>query len=309
MTTARLNALQNTDQIFACYTGMETDLIFNHDVALPGFASYPLLENAEGRALLDSYYQNLIKVAALNNAGVILDTVSWVANRDRGAALGYAPDSLAKINLDAVELVSDIAARNPNVPAVLSAQIGPRGDGYKIEHLMTAAEAEAYHSIQIATLAQTPVDIISAFTLGYVEEAVGIVNACKAIGKPVAISFTIETDGLLPTGTTLKDAIGQVDSITESAAAYFLVNCAHPDHIENALEYAPWVKRVRGIVANASRCSHAELDAATELDDGNPAELAQQLKQIRQSFPHMTIFGGCCGTDMRHMAAILAQLK
>lgn len=286
------------------YVGMETDLIFNRGVDLPGFASYPLLESKEGRELLEGYLKDMIALGNESGTGVILESPTWVANRDRAAALGYKPNALRDLNQQAVALMAEVRAANGDVPTIISANLGPRDDAYAPEAQMTPWEAEDYHSEQISALADTAVDVISGYTLAYPAEAIGIVRAARRYGLPVVIAFTVETDGKLPIGITLEDAVSQVDAATDGYAAYFMINCAHPDHFKTVLEDRPWMQRVRGIVANASRCSHAELDEAEELDDGDPIELAQQLSEIRRMFPHIMVLGGCCGTDMRHMAKI-----
>ncbi len=290
--------------LFLTYVGMETDLIFTRGIDLPGFASYPLLETAEGRALLQDYMQDLIALGRATGAGVILESPTWAANRDRAADLGYTPEQLKEFNQQAVALMDAVRGTEVDVPVVISANLGPRGDAYAPADQMTADEAESYHSEQIAALAATNVDVISAYTLAYSAEAVGIVQAARRFALPVVVSFTVETDGRLPTGETLEEAITKVDKATDEYAAYFMINCAHPDHFSEVLQDAPWMKRIKGIVANASRCSHAELDEAEELDDGNPEELGQKLAQIKRLFPDIRVLGGCCGTDMRHMQCI-----
>ena len=291
-------------KLLLAYVGMETDLIFNRGVDLPGFASYPLLETNEGRELLEGYLKDMIALGKESGTGVILESPTWVANCDRGAALGYTPDALKDLNQQAVALMAEVRAANGDVPTVISANLGPRDDAYAPDAQMSAEEAEHYHSEQISALSETDVDVISGYTLAYPAEAVGIVRAARRFGLPVVISFTVETDGKLPTGSTLEDAISQVDAATDDYAAYFMINCAHPDHFKSALEDRPWMQRVRGIVANASRCSHAELAAAEGLDAGDPTELAQAVTEIRRTFLHILVLGGCCGTDMRHMAKI-----
>ena len=141
--------------------------------------------------------------------------------------------------------------------------------------------------------------------MNYVEEPIGIARAAKAAGMPVVISFTLETDGRLPTGQTLKDAIVEIDAETGKAPAYYMINCAHPTHFEGALEAGEaWIKRLRGLRANASTRSHAELDQATDLDAGNPVELGRQYAELRRKLRHVTVLGGCCGTDFRHVEQI-----
>ncbi|MCP3972792.1 MAG: homocysteine S-methyltransferase [Rhodobacteraceae bacterium] len=290
--------------LLLAYVGMETDLIFTRGIDLPGFASYPLLETQDGRAILEGYLKDMIALGKENGTGVILESPTWVANRDRGAAIGYAPDTLKHLNKQAVALMAEVRAKNGDVPTVISANLGPRDDAYAPEAQMSADEAERYHSEQISALAETDADVVSGYTLAYPAEATGIVRAARRFGLPVVIAFTVEIDGKLPTGNTLEAAISEVDAATDGYAAYFMINCAHPDHFKSVLADTPWMKRVQGIVANASRCSHAELDEAEELDDGDPTELAEQLSGIRRQFPHIRVLGGCCGTDMRHMAKI-----
>ena len=293
----------NTD-LYLTYTGMETDLLFTQNVDLPGFASYPLLETDHGRAHLSRYAADLIALGQEYGVDVILESATWVANRDRGAAIGYTPEKLIELNKKAISHVSEARDKFGNRPTLISANVGPRSDAYAPGEQMNAEEAEAYHSEQIATLAATEADMISGYTIAYPAEAVGIVRAAKSVGIPVVIAFTVEVDGRLPTGATLEQAIAQVDDATEGYASYFMINCAHPDHFESTLSDGSWMQRVRGIVANASRCSHAELDEAKVLDDGDPIELGKQLAEIRRRFPHINVLGGCCGTDMRHMQSI-----
>ena len=290
--------------LLLAYVGMETDLIFNRGVDLPGFASYPLLESDAGRAILEDYFEGLIALGKASGAGVILESPTWMANRDRGAGIGYSAEQLRHLNRKAISLMSGVRERHGDVPTILSANIGPRDDAYAPDVQMTAEEAESYHSDQISALTDTEVDVISGYTLAHTSEAIGIARAARRFNLPVVISFTVETDGNLPTGISLADAVAEVDSSTDGYPAYYMINCAHPDHFETVLADAPWMRRVKGIVANASRCSHAELDEAETLDDGNPSELGQQLAGIRRRFPHIRVLGGCCGTDMRHMKAI-----
>jgi len=188
---------------------------------------------------------------------------------------------------------------------VISGCVGPRGDGYDPAHVMSAEEAERYHAEQIRVFAATAADVVTAITMTNVPEAIGVTRAARAAGMPVVISFTVETDGRLPTGDSLKDAIERVDAATGEGPAYYMINCAHPTHFEGALAGGePWARRLRGLRANASTKSHAELDEAEELDDGNPAELGAQYRALRDRLPHLVVLGGCCGTDHRHIGAI-----
>lgn len=298
----------NADDLFLCYVGLETDLLFNQGFELPGFSSYPLLETEAGRAALMQSYKDQISLACENGVGLQLDSCTWMANRDRAAAIGYSPDAVMQANRDAVALIAEARDRFGDCPTVLSANVGTRSDAYAPNEIMSVEDAAEYHAEQMAVLAETDLDVISAMTLSYAEEAAGIALAAKSHGLPMTVSFTVETDGRLPTGQNLGDAIQQVDAATDSYPLHYMINCAHPDHFADILDgNADWMPRLRGIVANASRCSHAELDEAEELDDGNPEELGSQLAAIRQRLPHIFMLGGCCGTDLRHMAQIIRQ--
>ena len=309
MAKERRNLPQLGKGIFACYTGMDTDLLYNRGIDLPGFASYPLLSNPEHKNILREYYSNLIDLARELNVGVILDSVTWAANRERGAKLGFTTDDLKKFNINAIELIANVRNEKGYLPTVLCGQVGPRGDGYILSNLMTTQEAEDYHSEQIEVYSQTQADLVSAFTIGYAEEAAGVVRAAQRYNIPVAIAFTVGTDGCLPIGMSVREAIEQVDAESNGGALYFLINCAHPDHFKNIFNNEPWMQRIRGVVANASRCSHAELEVAEELDDGDPKELGEQVGGLRKKYSHFNIFGGCCGSDLRHMERILTEAK
>ena len=300
---------QLREGIFLSYMGMETDLIFNRGIDLPGFASYPLLETTEGCETLRGYYAQLIDMARQKDVGVFLESVTWVANRDRGAAIGYSPKTLKESNIAAIDFIARVREEKGDLPTLLSAQMGPRGDGYAPTELMTTDEAETYHGEQMETLSQTEADLVSACTLCFPEEAIGIIRAGKRFKMPVVIAFTVEIDGRLPTGMPLREAIETVDDATDGGAAYFMINCAHPDHFSGVLADGRWMQRLRGVVTNASRCSHAELDESEELDDGDPEELGELVGALCKKFPHINVVGGCCGTDMRHLRRIVEQVQ
>jgi homocysteine S-methyltransferase len=284
--------------------GMETTLIFHQGVDLPQFASFTLLADEEGRQLLRDYYASYVELARGLGVGLLLDTPTWRANRDWGAKLGYSEAALAQANRDGVRLVEELRAEN-GPPIVVSGCLGPRGDGYQASTRMTTADAAAYHAPQAEALAAAGADMLSALTMTYAEEPAGIVHAAAAAGIPVSVSFTVETDGRLPSGQSLREAIEQVDAETGGTTAYFMINCAHPTHFAGAIEAgSPWVDRIGGLRANASSKSHAELDESDSLDEGDPAELGSLYAALRPSLPRVTVVGGCCGTDQRHIGAI-----
>lgn len=283
--------------------GLETDLIFHKGVDLPYFAAFPLVETDEGRALLERYFADYAAIAARADVPVQLETPTWRASSDWGEKLGYSPAALAALNESAVELMASIGERYAETEVRLGGTVGPRGDGYRPDELMTPDEAAEYHQPQVDAFARAGVDVVTALTLNYTGEAIGFVRAARAAGVPVAVSFTVETDGRLPTGDTLGHAIAEVDEA--GGPDYYLVNCAHPEHIRPAVaEPGGWQERVAGLRCNASTLSHAELDEAEELDEGDPRELARGVAELRTAFPNVAIVGGCCGTDARHVASM-----
>ena len=285
--------------------GMETVLVFHRGLDLRSFASFPLLDSETGTAELRAYFEPFAEIARDRNVGLVLDTPTWRANADWGATLGYDAEGLREVNRKAVGLLEQVRVDNPDVQLTICGCIGPRSDAYRPTALMTTEEAARYHSTQIETLGDAGVDMISALTLAYPEEAAGIARAATTAGQPVAIAFTVETDGRLPGGTSLGNAIEQVDRETNGAPAYYMVNCAHPTHFAAVLEEGgDWIDRIGGIRANASRKSHAELDASEELDEGDPSELAQRYRELAPLLPSAMVVGGCCGTDHRHVAAV-----
>ena len=307
MSSYRHHLPQLDDRVFLTDSGLETTLIFLEGHELPYFAAFDLLKEAAGRAVLRNYFRRHITLAREHGLGFILESATWRANPDWAAKLGYTPADLNRANRDAITFLQKLRDEfeAEQTPMVVSGCIGPRGDGYKADARMTAAEAEAYHAPQAQVFAEAGADLVSAITMTYSEEAMGITRAARAANLPVVISFTVETDGRLPSGESIAEAINAVDAATASAPAYYMINCAHPTHFTGALERnESWVQRIRGIRANASRKSHAELDQATELDIGNPDELGELYGALRNDFSHFTILGGCCGTDHRHIKAI-----
>lgn len=284
--------------------GLETDLIYHHGFDLPEFASFPLVDDERGRATLEAYYDGYAAIAAGHGVGLQLDTPTWRANPDWGAAVGYDAAGLDRVNREAVALLRGVAERwSDRVgESRVSGQVGPRGDGYRPGAAVDPDEAADYHRPQVAAFAAAGADLVSALTLTDVGEAVGVVRAARDVGLPVWVSFTVETDGRLPDGTTLADALRLTDE--QAAPDAFMVNCAHPDHVARGVDDdGPW-DRVRGLRVNASALSHEELDAMTELDAGDPAALTVAHGRLEGLLGGVDVVGGCCGTDATHVAAL-----
>jgi S-methylmethionine-dependent homocysteine/selenocysteine methylase len=288
--------------------GMETALIFHQGIDLPCFAAFPLVDTDDGREALRRYYRPYLDLARDRETPFVLDAPTWRANPDWGAELGYDAAALAAVNRRSVAFIDEVRreARPAGGPAVqLEALVGPRGDGYEPGAMMSAEEAEAYHAVQLRALADTAVDLVAAMTITDAAEAIGIVRAARSVGLPVTIGFTLETDGRLPSGQALGEAILEVDRETDDGASQFMINCAHPAHFSGVLAVGgDWRGRIGGLRANASTLSHAELDAAEDLDDGDAADLAARYLAVRELLPNLTLVGGCCGTDIRHVTAI-----
>ena len=288
--------------LFLTDAGLETVLIFREGVELPEFAAFTLLDDEAGTERLRAYYRTYAELARERGLGLVLESPTWRASPRWASALGYSEAQLDALNRKAIALLEEVAAEFDG-PVVISGCIGPQDDGYKPAATLSADEAQAYHATQIGTFADAAADLVTATTMTYAAEAIGIARAAQAAGIPVVISYTVETDGRLPSGQALGDAIAECDAATGGAPAYYMVNCAHPTHFADALD-GPWTERIRGLRANASTRSHAELDEATALDDGDPADLGARHGSLSARLPQVTVLGGCCGTDERHVAAI-----
>ena len=300
MTSYRKRLPQLDGGLFLTDGGIETSLMYNDGLELPDFAAFDLFKRPGGEAALRRYFGAYAAIAARFGTGLVLESATWRASADWGERLGYTRRDLVEANRSAIRLLEDFPQ------AVISGCVGPRGDGYQPGRTMTIGEALRYHRTQVGIFADSAADMVSAITMNYVQEAIGIAEAAKEFQMPVAISFTVETDGRLPTGQPLKEAIEQVDSATRSYPSYYMLNCAHPDHFQTALR-GPWAARIRGLRANASRKSHAELNESTSLDAGNPAELGMQYAELKGGLlPKLNVMGGCCGTDYRHVESIAA---
>jgi homocysteine S-methyltransferase len=305
---ARDQLPQADGKTFITDAGMETVLIFDQGIELPHFAAFVLLDDPAGLEALRSYYQEYVAIAAEYGVGIVLDTPTWRANPDWGERLGYTPTMLADLDRRGVELLDELRRATPDVQVIISGCIGPRGDGYRADGRMTPAEARRYHEPQIAAFADTSAELVSALTFTYADEAIGVADAARSAGIPCVVSFTVETDGRLPSGQSLEDAIREVDAAVDESVVYFMINCAHPTHFSELLESGDWRSRIRGVRANASTKSHAELDEAVELDSGDPVALAAEYVALKSRLPNLTVVGGCCGTDRRHVAAICAAV-
>ena len=300
------NLLNN--KVYLTDGGLETTLIFDHGIDLPHFAAFDLINKPGYNSVIRDYYRSYLKLAEKYDTGFILESPTWRSNPDWGYKMGYTHRDLDQINQKAIrDMVALKEEYDLNTPILVSGCVGPRGDGYEVDTTMSSEEATHYHYAQIASFKKAGADMVTAITMTYYEEALGIVRAAKAQDIPVVISFTVETDGKLPSGEGLGETILQLDRETDQYASYYMINCAHPSHFRDVLE-GNWLDRIRGIRANASCKSHAELDESTELDPGNRVELAQDYRELNRILPSLKVVGGCCGTDHTHIEHISDSL-
>jgi S-methylmethionine-dependent homocysteine/selenocysteine methylase len=293
--------------LFLTDGGIETTLIFHEGIDLPLFAAFDLLKDDEGTEALRRYYEPYAELAREHRVGFVLESPTWRASPRWATELGYSQRELEQLNRKAIALMEAIRDGHGDTDAaiVISGCVGPQDDGYDPSQILSAADAQDYHSTQIRTFSETAADMVTAITMTYVEEAIGVARAAAESGMPAAISFTVETDGRLPSGQPLGEAIEQVDDDTGKSPSYYMINCAHPTHFAAVLEdNGGWRDRVQGLRANASTRSHAELDEAEELDEGDPADLGARYAGLHERLPRVNVLGGCCGTDYRHVREV-----
>jgi len=297
--------------VFLTDGGTETWLVHKQSLVLPHFSSFHLLNDRAATEAIRTYDRAFADSAVEHGTGFIFDSLTYRASRDWGVRLGYSAEALDDVNHRSLALYRDVAAEAGMLArdVVISGCIGPKGDAYGREDALSAEAAEAYHRVQVETFASAGADIVTALSLSSSQEAIGIVRAADAVGLPSAVSFMLEKDHRLQSGETLRQAIESVDEATGGSAAYFLVNCAHPLDIAPALAQEDWVTRVRGLRANASNHDHSVLSLLDHLDEGDPDELAGQYAGLKSRFPHLNVFGGCCGTDFAHVRKISEALR
>jgi len=287
---------------FVTDAGMETDLVFNRGVDLPEFAAFPLIQDEAGAALLESYYTAFVGIAQRAEAGLLLESPTWRANPDWADKLGYDAAALDRANREAVAMMRRVQEKAELERSLVVGIVGPRGDGYIAGERPDPDEAADYHSAQIGSFAAAGVDLVHAMTMTTPQEAIGVTRAARDAGLPVMISFTVETDGLVPDGSTLAASIALVDA--EAAPDCYGVNCAHPTHVAPAFDGGAWQDRIVGLRPNASTLSHEELDASEVLDPGDLGVLQSSLDRLRPQLKNLKVVGGCCGTDAKHVAAL-----
>ena len=306
---SRLERLMTASTPWPADAGLETVMIFLEGLDLPDFASFVLLDSEPGRAALTRYLAHFVAIARDGGTGFVLDTATWRANMGWGPRMGMDEAAITAVNHRAVAFAQDFRKvhETADLPIVINGVVGPSGDGYRVQASLSPDAAVAVHRAQVEALAAAGADMVTAVTMTHPGEAIGISRAASGAGLPHVLSFTLETDGRLPNGQTLLDAIAEVEAATGGSALFYMVNCAHPSHFARDLD-GPMRARIGGIRANASRRSHAELDVMTELDDGDPEEFGHFYAAFGRFLPNLRLVGGCCGSDHRHVAAACRHL-
>lgn len=302
---------QTQGRFMACGGGFETWLQYVDGFTLRHFCAFELLDDARGVECLTDYHRKLVEAAVENGFGVINEGLHYRASRDWGELIGYSKEALEEINIRGIEFYKDFAREydSPDTPMIVGGAIGPRGDAYNVGRTPDASEAEDYHSEQIETFKKAGADVVTAMTFTSVEEATGLARAAKSAEMPVVISFFVAKGGKLKTGETLEDAITAVDAATESAPAYYMINCTHPTEFTPGLTDGPWSRRLGGFMPNAVAMETLDLCKLGHLEDGDPEELGGQMAELARRFPHINVWGGCCGTDGRHIGQIARQVR
>lgn len=304
------NLPQLSGKMFLTDGGLETSLIFDHGLDLPHFASFPLILDLDHRHLIRDYFVKYIEISKKNRLGFILESPTFRSNTDWGFRLGYDQDELNSVNKESISQLIQLKDEyeDETSPIVVSGCVGPRGDGYVVSNKMSIDEAKEYHLPQINAFKEAGADMITCYTINYIEEAVGIALAAKECDVPAAIGFTVETNGELPSGDTLQDGIEAVDLQSDGYPSYFMINCAHPTHFADKLKNGgQWVERIMSIRANASTKSHAELDESTSLDSGDMTEFKSGYGELKELLPNLKVVGGCCGTSHTHIESICSH--
>jgi len=307
----RIEKVMNAPRPYLTDGGMETWLFFQQGFTAPEFAAITLVENADAAQALQRYFEEFLAMAQAADTGFVLDTNTWRGAECWAEALGLTGAQLLRLNEKAVDFAARLkdrwAERVPDI--VLNGVIGPVGDGYAPGKTPTIEDSRALHRSQIEVLQRSGVEMLSAMTITNVAEAIGIALEARDVGLPLTISFTVETDGRLPSGDLLGEAIEAVDAASGGYPLWYMINCAHPDHFRDAITAGEaWIDRIGGLRANASRLSHAELDNADALDDGNPEEFGALHAELATHLPNLRVVGGCCGTDHRHVQCVSRHL-
>jgi len=301
---------QQKGRFYLSEGGTETELLYKHGIELPHFAVFPLLENPTAVSTMKQMFRSYLDVVAKHKICALMGGLDYRASPDWGKLLGYSASSLSDANIQSIEFLRDIAKEyRSEIPDILiQGLIGPRGDAYERNESITENEAEDYHSVQLETLKAANVDLALAITFNNIAESVGIARAAANIGQPLAISLSLDNTSRLNSGPSLAEAITTIDKVTDQTPEFYSINCSHPVEYEPAIEPGDWIHRVRGVRPNASKMEKLALCQIGHLEDGDPVELGEQCGDLARRYPHMDIWGGCCGTWDSHLDQIAKNI-
>ena len=290
--------------IYLTEGGQETEVMYRHGFDLPEFAMFPLLDQPDAVEVVRAMYSAVLDTAERHGCAVLLGGLDYRASPDWAGLIGYDPTALAAMQTRAIEFLREVSDpyrdRLPDVR--IAGIVGPRGDAYQVNPTITADESEEYHSVQLATLAASGVDLVEAMTFNNVDEAVGLARAASSAGLPLSVSFVLDSDHNLNGGPSLKEAIESVDAAAGSdRPAFYGINCSHPFEFMPAIESGEWFKRIRCLRPNAAAADKISLCTLGHLEEGDPVELGSLMGQLAADYPHIDIWGGCCGTWDKHL--------
>lgn len=290
--------------------GTETELMYKYGFELPQFAMFPLLNNPDAVSKMREMFRSYLDVVANNGMCALMGGLDYRASPDWGELLGYSPAGLAEANHQSIAFLREIANEYASdIPEILiQGLIGPRGDAYARNAKITENEAEDYHSVQLETLKDTDVDLALAMTFNNIPESIGVARAAAKIGVPLGISLSLDSTSRLNSGPGLAEAITVIDAEVNQSPEFYSINCSHPVEYEPAIVPGDWIDRVRGVRPNASKMEKIALCQIGHLEQGDPVELGELCGDLARRYPHMDIWGGCCGTWNTHLDEIAKNI-
>ena len=302
---------QQEGRFYLSEGGTETELMYKYGFELPQFAMFPLLDNPDAASKMRGMFRRYLDVVAANGMSALMGGLDYRASPDWGELLGYSPEGLAEANLQSIAFLREIANEyTSDIPEILiQGLIGPRGDAYERNERITENEAEDYHSVQLQTLKNADVDLALALTFNNVPESIGVARAAAKIGVPLGLSLTLDSNSKLHSGTSLAEAITAIDAETNRSPEFYSINCSHPVEFEPAIKSEDWISRVRGVRPNASKMEKIALCEIGHLESGDPVELGELCGDLARRYPHMDIWGGCCGTWDTHIEEIAKNVR
>lgn len=310
MTAKKTFPSQQNGRFYLSEGGTETELMYKYGFELPQFALYPLLNNHDATSTMRGMFRSYLDVVARNEMNALMGGLDYRASPDWGKLLGYSPAGLAEANHQSIDFLRELAAEYVSDinEILIQGLIGPRGDAYERNTKITVNEAEDYHSVQLNTLKDANVDLALAITFNNVPESIGVARAAVKLGVPLAISLTLDTHSRLNSGPSLEEAITRIDAETGQSPEFYLINCSHPLEYEPAITPGNWINRIRGVRPNASKMDKISLCKIGHLEDGDPEELGNLCGGLARRYPHMDIWGGCCGTWDTHIHEIAKNI-